>query len=77
MDFITGVVLLLAALLLAAAAVLVGRYLTSRGRRAPRAWIERSGADRRRHRVPVTFERRTGPRRQEDIARLFLAGMSA
>jgi hypothetical protein len=77
MGFITGVVLLLVALLLGVGLVLVGRYLVRLWWHPQRSWVERSGADRRRRQVAVTFDRRTGPRRQEDIARLFLAGMSA
>ncbi len=77
MGVITGAVLLLAALLLAIGLFFVGRYLVSSWRHAERAWVERSGMDRRRRKVSVTFDRRTGPRRQEDIARLFLAGISA
>lgn len=77
MSVITGVVLLLGVLALAIGLFLAGRYLVRAWSHQKRSWVERSGADRRRRQVPVTFDRRTGPRRQEDIARLFLAGMSA
>jgi hypothetical protein len=77
MGLITGIVLLLAAVLLAIGVFLVGRYAVRIWRHPQRAWVERCGGDRRRRDLPVTFDRRTGPRRQEDIARLFLAGMSS
>jgi len=38
-------------------------------------WVRRAPLDRRRRQVPVAVERRRGPRRQEDVAREFLAGM--
>lgn len=37
-----------------------------------RAWVERSGKDRRQRPVSLRKERRKRPRRQEDIARQFL-----
>ncbi len=77
MGVITAVVLLVAALLLAIGLFFVGRYLVRAWRHSQRQWVERSGTDRRRRKVPVTFERRSGPRRQEDIAKLFLASISA
>jgi len=38
-----------------------------------RAWVERSGKDRRQQPARVAKERRKKPRRQEDIARQFLS----
>jgi len=77
MAMITAVALLLGSVLLAIGLFLGGRYLVGARRRSRRGWVERSGADRRRRKVTVTFERRVGPRRQEDVARLFLAGIGA
>jgi hypothetical protein len=77
MAMITAVALLLGGVLLAIGLFLGGRYLVGVLRRSRRGWVERSGVDRRRRKLPVTFERRVGPRRQEDIARLFLAGIGA
>ncbi len=77
MDVITAVVLLVAALLLAIGLFFGARYLVRAWHRPQRAWVERSGMDRRRRKVPVTFDRRSAPRRQEDIAKLFLAGIGA
>jgi hypothetical protein len=77
MGLMTGVVLVLLGVLLAIGMFFVGRYLLRVWWHPRRAWVERSGMDRRRRRLPVTFDRRTGPRRQEDVTRLFLAGIDA
>ena len=77
MALITGIALFLVAVLLAGGIYLVARYVIRLWRHPQRVWVERSTRDRRRRNVPVTFDRRTGPRRQEDIARVFLAGITA
>jgi hypothetical protein len=77
MGFLTGFVLVLVGVLLAIGMFFVGRYLLTVWRHPQRTWVERSGMDRRRRRLPVTFDRRGGPRRQEDISKLFLANIHA
>jgi hypothetical protein len=77
MDFMTGVVLVLLGVLLAIGMFFVGRYLLRVWRHPERTWVERSGLERRRRTLPVAFDRRGGPRRQEDIAKLFLANIHA
>jgi hypothetical protein len=77
MSLMTGLVLVLLGVLLAIGMFFVGRYLLRVWRHPQRTWVERSGSDRRRRRVPVTFDRRGGPRRQEDVAKLFLANINA
>lgn len=77
MGLMTGVVLVLLGVLLAIGMFFVGRYLLRVWRHPQRAWVERSGLDRRRRRLSVTFDRRGGPRRQEDISKLFLANVNA
>jgi hypothetical protein len=70
---------MLAAVLLvgAAALYLVVRIIdTVRQWREPTTrWARRTREDRRQRREPVVVERRKGPRRQEEIARQFLAGL--
>ncbi|NOZ95036.1 MAG: hypothetical protein GXP47_09915 [Acidobacteria bacterium] len=68
---LTYVALAALALVLIVALVRIIRSATG-GRRA---WVERSGKDRRQRPVPVRKERRRKPRRQEDIARQFLDGV--
>jgi hypothetical protein len=77
MGLMTGVVLVLVGVLLAIGMFFAGRYLLRVWRHPQRTWVERSGLDRRRHKLPVTFDRRGGPRRQEDISKLFLANINA
>jgi hypothetical protein len=70
-------VLVLVGLLLAIGMFFVGRYLLRVWRHPQHTWVERSGLDRRRRKLPVTFDRRGAPRRQEDISKLFLANINA
>ncbi|MCJ7441959.1 MAG: hypothetical protein MUO25_10330 [Thermoanaerobaculaceae bacterium] len=77
MGLMTGVVLVLLGVLLAIGMFFVGRYLLRVWRHPQRTWVERSGLDRRRRKFSVTFDRRGGPRRQEDISKLFLANVNA
>lgn len=77
MSVTAEVLLVLLGVVLAVGAVLVVRHIIKRRRRAQRAWVERSGGDRRQHEVPVTFDRRVGPRRREDIAKKFLSNVIA
>jgi hypothetical protein len=77
MGLMTGVVLVLVGLLLAIGMFFVGRYLLRVWRHPQRTWVERSGLDRRRRKLPVTFDRRGSPRRQEDVSKLFLANINA
>jgi hypothetical protein len=77
MGLMTGVVLVLLGVLLAIGMFFVGRYLLRVWWHPQRAWVERSGSERRRRKLPVTFDRRGGPRRQEDISKLFLANINA
>ena len=67
--------LLFAALIAALAVYLITRVSTAvRQWREPTThWSQRSPVDRRRRNVPVAVERRAGPRREEDVARQFLA----
>jgi hypothetical protein len=39
-------------------------------------WVRRSPVNRRQRQTPVAVERRKGPRRQEEIAGAFLAGLT-
>lgn len=77
MDWITVSAVVVVAAACAAGALLFFR----RGPRAERLpdqpWVQRSGAERRRRSDRVGFDRRNGPRRQEDIARLFMASINA
>jgi hypothetical protein len=73
MSLTALVLLVLLAVVLAVGTVFVVR----RRRRAQRAWVERSGGERRQNNVPVTFDRRVGPRRREDIAKKFLSNVIA
>jgi hypothetical protein len=77
MGLMTGVVLVLLGVLLAIGMFFVGRYLLRVWRHPQRTWVERSGLERRRRDLPVTFDRRGSPRRQEDISKLFLANINA
>lgn len=77
MGLMTGVVLVLLGVLLAIGMFFVGRYLLRVWRHPQRTWVERSGLERRRRKLPVTFDRRGSPRRQEDISKLFLANINA
>lgn len=65
---LTYVALAVLALVLIIALVKIIRSAVGR----KRAWVERSGRDRRQRHLAVTKERRRKPRRQEDIARQFL-----
>jgi hypothetical protein len=77
MSLAAEVLLVLLGVALVVGTVFVVRHVVRRRRRAQRAWVERSGADRRQNNVPVTFDRRTGPRRREDIAKKFLSNVIA
>jgi hypothetical protein len=77
MGLMTGVVLVLLGVLLAIGMFFVGRFLLRVWRHPQRTWVERSGLERRRRKLPVTFDRRGSPRRQEDISKLFLANINA
>lgn len=77
MSVTANVLLVLLGLVLAVGAVFVVRHVIKRRRRAQTAWVERSGSERRQQDVPVTFDRRVGPRRREDIAKKFLSTVIA
>ncbi len=77
MGLMTGVVLVLVGVLLAIGMFFVGRYLLRVWRHPQRTWVERSGLDRRRRKLPVTFDRRGGPPPPEAGAKLFLANINA
>src|SRR3989304_9772869 len=61
MGFMTGVVLVLLGLLLAIGMFFVGRYLLRVWRHPERTWVERSGLERRRRKLPVPFHKPGGP----------------
>jgi hypothetical protein len=68
-----GVVLLVSALALYLAVRVA--EVVHRWREPTTRWVSRSRVDRRRRSVPVAIERRCGPRRQEDVARAYLAAL--
>jgi hypothetical protein len=75
MSLTVAVLLVLLGVALVVGTVFVVRHVVRRRRRAQRAWVERAGEERRQHNVPVTFDRRVGPRRREDIAKKFLSNV--
>ncbi len=77
MGLTAGVLLVLLGIALVVGTILVVRHLLRRRERAQKAWVERSAADRRQRNLPVTFDRRVGPRRREDIAKKFLSNVLA
>ncbi len=77
MGLTAGVLLVLLGVAVVVGTVISVRHVLKRRRSAQRAWVERAAVDRRQHDVPVTFDRRAGPRRREDIAKKFLSNVIA
>jgi len=75
MSVTAQVLLVVLGVVLVVGGVVAVRLVLIRRRRAQRTWVERSGVERRHSDVPVTFDRRVGPRRREDVAKKFLSNV--
>lgn len=69
------VIFAVGAIVLTVGVLLGARLLRGQLASPTRAWMPRSGHDRRQRHAKTLAERRRGPRRQDDIARQFLSGI--
>lgn len=73
MSVVSVVALAVSAIALTVGVLLIVRLLRGQIASPGRAWMVRSGQDRRRRKLPVLAERRRGLRRQDEIAGRFLS----
>ena len=76
MTLVTVAVYLAVVVAVGVGAILFVRYFAQQLRRTKLPYVKRAQAERRRVRSHVAVERRSGPRRQDEIASQFLTGLA-